>query len=96
MVESRKEKKTKNGVARCPTVYIKYRLRAVPLQSVESKLGRAGESEMAKRDPASPRLLVFCRFAHLTRFPRSRDHPEGLLAVNIKYSNNVIVSSFLT
>ena len=31
-------------------------------QSVESKLGRIGESGLA-------------------RFPRSRDHPEGLLAV---------------
>ena len=36
------------------------RLRAVPLQSVESKLGKTGESEMAERKtPAFPRLLVF-------------------------------------
>ena len=36
------------------------RLRAVPLQSVESKLGRTGESKMAEREtPDFPRLLVF-------------------------------------
>ena len=58
-------------------------LRAVPLQSVESKLGRTGESEMAERETgASPRLLFFF-FARFTRFPCSRDHPEGLLAVYI-------------
>ena len=38
------------------------RLRAVPLQSVESKLGRTGESELAEREtassPASPRLSL--------------------------------------
>ena len=44
------------------------RLRAVPVQSVESKFGRTGESE----------FFTFARFA---RFPRSRGHPEGLLAV---------------
>ena len=78
-----------------------YVLRAVPLQSVESKLGRTGESELAERETGerreeggpsqvklpSPslhsRLLpsfpwAFARFA---RFPRSRDRPEGLLAV---------------
>ena len=36
------------------------RLRAVPLQSVETKLGRTGESKMAEREtPDFPRLLVF-------------------------------------
>ena len=36
------------------------RLQAVPLQSVESKLSRTGESKMAEREtPASPGLLVF-------------------------------------
>ena len=59
------------------------RLRAVPLQSVESKLGRTGESELAERETGERRLLpsfpsAFARFA---RFPRSRNHPEGLLAV---------------
>ena len=59
------------------------KLRAVPLQSVESKLGRTGESELAERETGERRLLpsfpsAFARFA---RFPRSRNHPEGLLAV---------------
>ena len=35
----------------------KDRLRAVPLQSVESKLGRTGESEMAERETGETRLL---------------------------------------
>ena len=43
------------------------RLRAVLLQSVESKLDRTGESEMAQRE------TVF--------YFRSRDHPDGLLSV---------------
>ena len=47
------------------------RLRAVPLQSVESKLGRTGESKM------------FFTFACFARFPRSCDHPEGLLMHSI-------------
>ena len=49
------------------------RLRAVPLQSVKSKLGRTGESFPS----------AFARFARFSRsrFPRSRDHPKGLLAV---------------
>ena len=33
---------------------------------------------MAERE-TFPRLFVFCCFARLARFPRSRDHPEGLL-----------------
>ena len=37
--------------------YNKDRLRAVPLQSVESKLGRTGESEMAERETGERRLL---------------------------------------
>ena len=56
--------------------------RVVP-QSVESKLGRTGGGEKAERETgASPRLLVFF-FARFARFPCSRDHPEGLLAVYI-------------
>ena len=39
--------------------------RAVPLQSVESKLGRTAESEMAERETAeSPQLLVFYFRSH--------------------------------
>ena len=64
------------------------RLRAVPLQSVKSKLGRTGESELAERETGERRLLpsfpsAFARFARFSRsrFPRSRDHPKGLLAV---------------
>ena len=63
------------------------RLRAVPLQSVESKLGRTGESEMAEREtgetpfPPPPQLPLGFLFVAFVRFPRSRDHPEGLLAV---------------
>ena len=49
------------------------RLRAVLFS--QSSLSSAGQER------ASPRLLVFCRFARFTRFPCSRDHPEGLLAV---------------
>ena len=63
-------------------------LQAVPFQPVESRLGRTGESEIAKRrtgekerpHPSFPLAgLVF--FFHIARFPRSRNHPEGLLAV---------------
>ena len=36
----------------------KDRLRAVPLQAVESKLGRTGESEMAERETGERRLLL--------------------------------------
>ena len=46
------------------------RLRAVPLQSDESKLGRTGESELAERE-----------LERASSLPRSRDHPKGLLAV---------------
>ena len=55
------------------------RLRAVPLQSVKSKLGRTGESELAE-------FARFARFSCL-RFPRSRDHPKGLLAVHLSCEN---------
>lgn len=41
-------------------------MRAVPLQSIESKLGRTGESEIAERKtgerPPSQLLLGFCLF----------------------------------
>ena len=37
--------------------YNKDRLRAVPLQSVESNLGRTGESEVAERETGERRLL---------------------------------------
>ena len=49
------------------------RLRALHLQSVESKLGRTGESELAERETGERRsfLSAFARFA---QFPRSRDH----------------------
>ena len=58
------------------------RLRAVPLQSVESKLGRTGESELAERETGQSLLPSFpWAFARFARFPRQRDHPEGLLAV---------------
>ena len=38
------------------------RLRAVPLQSVESKLGRTGESELDEREtfPPPPQLPLVC------------------------------------
>ena len=39
------------------TMLSKIRLRAVPLQSVQSKLGRTGESEMAARETGERRLL---------------------------------------
>ena len=68
-----------------------YRLRAVPFIQVESRFGRTGESEIAKRRtgetergpaPVSPRLtFCFFFFVRIARFSRSRDHPEGLLAV---------------
>ena len=52
---------------------------ATPLRSVKSKLGRTGESELAEN---SPRLsLASHDFLPPSRFPRSRDHPKGLLAV---------------
>ena len=35
---------------------------------------------MADRETGE-RRDIFCCFARLARFPRSRDHPEGLLAV---------------
>ena len=38
------------------------------------------QSSLSSAVLASPRLLVFT-FARFARFPRSRDHPEGLLAV---------------
>ena len=45
---------------------------------------------MAERETgaASPRLLVIT-FAHFARFPRPRDHPEGLLAVYIVDTNRI-------
>ena len=58
----------------------KGRLRAAPLQSVESKFSRTGESKMAKL----PLSFLFYSFARFAWFPCSRDHPEGLLAVLFK------------
>ena len=49
------------------------RLQAVPLQSVESKLGRTGESEMAEGE--LPLGFLFFTFTRLAPFPRSHDHP---------------------
>ena len=49
------------------------RLQAVPLQSVESKLGRTGESEMAEGE--LPLGFLFFTFTCLAPFPRSHDHP---------------------
>ena len=45
------------------------RLRAVPLQSVESKLGRTGDSELAKRDTGEKRVLFFCTLHALSSQP---------------------------
>ena len=59
----------------CETGPCRNRLRAVPLQSVESKLGRTGESENSFSSAS-------CFFA-FARFPRSRDHFEGLPAVYV-------------
>ena len=47
-----------------------------------SKLGRTGESEMVERE--TPFQLLFFTFARFARFPRSRDHSEGLPAVYIQ------------
>ena len=51
----------------------------------ERETGERREEEVSSSFPASSptsaRLLVFCRFARFARFPHSRDHPEGLLAV---------------
>ena len=63
-------------------------MRAVPLQSIESKLGKTGESEIAERKPGerppSQLPLGFCLcffFARFALFPQcSHGHPEGLLA----------------
>ena len=49
------------------------RLQAVPLQSVESKLGRTGKSEMAEGE--LPLGFLFFTFTRLAPFPCSHDHP---------------------
>ena len=58
-----------------------FRLRAVLLQSVKSKLGRTGESEMAERE-ASPRLslasLDFLARAFLARVTILRDRSQSI------------------
>ena len=56
------------------------RLRAVPLQSVESKLG----TKWPGGKPQLPLAFLFFTFARFARFPRSRDHSEGLPAVYIQ------------
>ena len=52
------------------------RLRAVPLQSVESKLGRTGESEL----PASPRLSL-ASLDSLARVTNLRDCARSIQSV---------------
>ena len=49
------------------------------LFSLESRLGRTGESELANRETGERRDPS--AFACFARFPHSHDHPEGLLAV---------------
>ena len=48
------------------------RLQAVPLQSVESKLDRTGESEMAEGE--LPLGFLFFTFTHIAPFPRSQSN----------------------
>ena len=58
------------------------RPRAVPLQSVESKLGRTGESEMAEGE--IPLSFLFFTFTRLAPFPRSHDHPGECSQSNLR------------
>ena len=57
------------------------RLQAVPLQSVESKFGRTGESEMAEGE--LPLGFLFFTFTLLAPFPRSHDHPGDCSQSNL-------------
>ena len=57
-------------------------------QSIESRLGRTEESEITQRRTGEREAPVqfplgwpCFLFVHIARFSRSRDHPEGLLAV---------------
>ena len=57
------------------------RLQAVPLQSVESKFGRTGESKMAEGE--LPLGFLFFTFTRLAPFPRSHDHPGDCSQSNL-------------
>ena len=57
------------------------RWQAVPLQSVESKLDRTGESEMAEGE--LPLGFLFFTSTHLAPFPRSHDHPGDCSQSNL-------------
>ena len=57
------------------------RPQAVPLQSVESKLDRTGESEMAEGE--LPLGFLFFTFTHLAPFPHSHDHPGDYSQSNL-------------
>ena len=59
------------------------RLRAVLFQSVKSKLGRTGESELAERETSA--------FASFARFPRSRFPSPGLSLASLDFLARVTI-----
>ena len=90
-IQSRNQILLCRGYSQSSLYMFERRLRAVPLQSVESKLGRTGESEMAEREI----VFYFRSLRSISSLAWPSWRTGGLVWTNLKHERKQIPLSFV-